>query len=164
MATTARMTLPPALVEAADGGDAEAQAALGDCYLKGRGVERNPELGVSWLRRATDQRFGPSHYLLARCYATGVGVGKDVRRAVKHYRASAAAGFPPAVTRMKVLTTCAACGAENTHRTCAGCVCVSFCDAQCQSRCRPHPHQARCQKLVRVQEASLGVDQGEKQH
>jgi hypothetical protein len=65
---------------------------------------------------------------------------------------------------MKRLTTCRACGAEKTHRVCAKCVCVSFCDAQCQSRCWPHPHRAHCQAHVRALEASLGVDHGETQH
>jgi TPR repeat protein len=101
--------------------------------------------------------------MLATCYATGVGVGKDVRRAVKQYRAGAAAGYPPAVDWMKRLTTCAACGVENTHRTCGKCVGVSFFDAQCQSREWPHPHQARCQAFVHAQEAGLGVDHGETQ-
>jgi hypothetical protein len=139
---------------AAEGGDKVSQEALGLSYLKGHGVERNPELGVSWLRRAADQGCGRGQNILADCYATGVGVAKNVRRAVKHYRAAAAAGYPAAVTQMKLLTTCRACGAEKTHRVFGKCVCVSFCDAQYQSRCWPHPHRARCQAFVRAQEAS----------
>jgi hypothetical protein len=126
-----------ALLEAAEGGDAEAQAGLGYSYLQGEGVERNPELGVSWLRRSADQGFGSAHYLLATC--------------------------SPAVDWMKLLTSCLACGAGNTHRVCAKCVAVSFCDARCQSRCWPHPHRAHCRGIVRAQEASLGVDHGETQ-
>jgi TPR repeat protein len=133
-----------ALYIAAEGGDKDSQAALGHFYLKGERVERNPELGVSWLRGSADQGSGLGHHNLAICYAMGVGIAKDVRRAVKHYRVSAAASFPSAVDVMKKLTTCAACGAENTHRVCGKCVFVSYCDARCQSRCWPHPHRARC--------------------
>jgi TPR repeat protein len=160
---------PPSLEDVARlarlaGGDKDAQAALGNLYLQGDGVERNLELAVSWIRKAADQGSAPGHYLLAKCYAAGVGVAKDVRQARKHYRASAAAGYPAAVSCMKRLTTCFACGAENTHRVCARCVGVSFCDTQCQSRCWPHPHQAASQASVRRLEASLGVDHGEAQH
>ena len=90
------------------------------------------------------------------CYTMGVGVAKNVRRAVKHYRAAAAAGYPAAVTQMKLLTTCRACGAEKTHRVFGKCVCVSFCDAQYQSRCWPHPHRARCQAAVREAKTVMG--------
>jgi hypothetical protein len=90
------------------------------------------------------------------CYTVGTGVDKNVRRARKHYRASGAAGYQPGVEHMKVLTMCATCGAENKHMVCAKCVCVSFCDAQCQSRSWPHPHRARCQAAVREAKTVVG--------
>ena len=70
-----------ALYIAAEGGDKDSQAALGHLYLKGERVERNPELGVSWLRGSADQGSGLGHHNLAICYAMGVGIAKDVRRA-----------------------------------------------------------------------------------
>jgi hypothetical protein len=100
-----RATPPPPSLEvleglktAAEGGDKVSQGALGLYYLQGDGVERNPELGVSWLRKAADQDCGLAHYLLATCYAMGICVAKNVRQARKQYRASAAAGYPAEVS------------------------------------------------------------------
>jgi hypothetical protein len=69
--------------------------------LQGRGVEPNAELAAWWFGKAADQGNTVGHWKLGMCYAEGVGIVKSVRRAVKHFRASADASHLGATERMK---------------------------------------------------------------
>lgn len=55
-------------------GDAEAQYQMGMFYLKGEGVDSNPEIAVHWLRLSAMQNYHPAQRQLAECYSFGVGV------------------------------------------------------------------------------------------
>ena len=138
--------------EAAESGDDTAQVLLAQCYLQGRGVEPNAELAASWFGKAADQGNTVGHWKLGMCYAEGVGIVKSVRRAVKHFRASADAGHLGATERMKVLTSCATCGAEDTRMICGGCVSASYCDVQCQRTDWQRSHKAPCRARVLVRD------------
>ena len=46
------MTVPKEPLEAAKSGHAPAQTFVGECYLDGRGVERDVAAGETWLYRA----------------------------------------------------------------------------------------------------------------
>jgi hypothetical protein len=141
--------------EAAEIGDDKGQVLLAQCYLQGRGVERDPELAASWFRKSADQGNAIGHWKLSMCYAGGVGIVKSVRRAVKHVRASADAGHLEATKCMKALRVCAACGAEDIHRTCGGCVSVGYCDVECQKSDWAYRHKALCQARVLAGEKSM---------
>lgn len=51
--------------QAAEAGNAQAQAALGFLYLEGLGVEKNENEGVKWLRMAADQHLASAQHNLA---------------------------------------------------------------------------------------------------
>ena len=72
--------------------DAEVQVALGEIFLKGQGVPRNPALAARWLRKAADQKNARGEYLLAAMYARGVGVAQDEDAALAWYRKAAEHG------------------------------------------------------------------------
>lgn len=46
----------PFIQRAADQGDAEAAMTLGECYMKGEGVEKNEEEALAWFRKAAELR------------------------------------------------------------------------------------------------------------
>ena len=62
---------------AADQGSADAQAALGFMYLRGRGVAQDDAAGVLWSRRAAEQGNARAQNNLGWMYANGRGVRRD---------------------------------------------------------------------------------------
>ncbi len=76
----------------AENGNAAAQYYLGNSYLKGEGVERNPTEAVKWYRKAAEQNVAAAQLGLGACYARGVGVARDAVEGMKWYRKSAEQG------------------------------------------------------------------------
>ncbi len=79
-------------------GDSAAQALLGSCYQKGKGVEQDFNEMVKWNRRAAeDSKLHPAFLAaqnnLGEFYEKGVGVEQDFNEAVKWYRLAAENGF-----------------------------------------------------------------------
>lgn len=74
---------------AADGGRRDAQAVLGERYLRGDGVEKNIEAGLELLRHAAKQGSARAQSLLGWAYWSGVGVKQDNAEAVKWFTAAA---------------------------------------------------------------------------
>ena len=65
------------LVTAADDGDAEAQAALADCYFFGYGVKIDLNKAFEWYQKAADQDNPIGVYGLGKCYYNGNGIDRD---------------------------------------------------------------------------------------
>jgi TPR repeat protein len=63
--------------EAAEGGHAQAQNALGQCYRDGDGVEQNDAEAVRWYRASAAQGFAPAQCNLGTMYRAGRGVDQD---------------------------------------------------------------------------------------
>ena len=62
-------------------GDAEATLAVGGCYERGDGVERDPEQAFAWRREAATERGSALAIVeLARCYEEGIGVPQDAEK------------------------------------------------------------------------------------
>ncbi len=61
--------------------DARAQFSLGRLYMRGLGVLRNYETGVSYYRRATEMGYISAQFNLGLAYFQGFGVKKDVLQA-----------------------------------------------------------------------------------
>ncbi|MGA8551147.1 MAG: sel1 repeat family protein, partial [Stellaceae bacterium] len=61
------------LAKAAQAGDCEAQYELGQCYLHGTGVLRNPADAAFWYRRAAEQGHCQAQYRLSLVYFKGGG-------------------------------------------------------------------------------------------
>lgn len=66
---------------AAHEGDAYAQYALGKMHLTGDGVEKSAGKGVLYLEKAAASNLPEGILELAKCYAEGVGVSKDLEKA-----------------------------------------------------------------------------------
>ena len=60
--------------KAAEQGFAQAQLALGNMYMKGRGVAQDYKEAAKWYRQAAEQRFAAAQCSLGRMYENGWGV------------------------------------------------------------------------------------------
>ena len=71
----------------AEGGDPEAQTYVGMLYEKGiDGEAPNYSEAVKWYQAAADQGYGHGQYSLGALYERGLGVEKDMIRALNLYR------------------------------------------------------------------------------
>ena len=86
--------------QAADKGNAKAQANLGICYYYGLAVTIDYEQAVSWLREAALQGKANAQTTLGACYNSGNGVKKDYNEAVFWYRKAANQGEANAQTNL----------------------------------------------------------------
>jgi uncharacterized protein len=80
--------LPPL----ANQGDAKAQVALGELYVKGEGVKPNTAKAIAWYRKAADQGNVIAQNNLGAIYASGDGVPQDYAKAITFLRKSADKG------------------------------------------------------------------------
>jgi TPR repeat protein len=69
------------LMPLAENGLAEAQRGLGDCYLRGWGVEQSNDLAFKWYSEAYDGRDWLGATRLAQCYTEGIGVAQNFEQA-----------------------------------------------------------------------------------
>lgn len=72
-----------ACTAAANLGGSNASAYLGDIYLAGRGVDRDPAKGVQWVRRAAERGNELGELDLGIAYLRGDGVTQNPREAEK---------------------------------------------------------------------------------
>ena len=77
---------------AAEKGNAWAQLQLGQCYEKGRGIEKNPKEAAKWYRKAAEQGCAIAQTHLSLCYGGGVGVERDELEEQKWERKAAELG------------------------------------------------------------------------
>lgn len=85
---------------AAGQGDVTSQTMWAKCLLEGKGVKRNPSLGVEWLRRAAAQGDPEANYQLALCQFAGLGTRTNEVQALVHLRRAAEKEFPLAEFRL----------------------------------------------------------------
>ena len=77
------------LVLQAQGGDAEAQYSLGNCYFYGFGVAKDQREAVKWLRKSAEQGYAPAQNDLGHCYYSGAGVERNKAEADKWWKKAA---------------------------------------------------------------------------
>jgi TPR repeat protein len=82
----------PIFKQLADAGNAEAMGFVGVAYLCGQGIDRQPELGIWWLRQGASKRDARSMNALGAAYQSGYGVRPSVRWALHWYRIAADSG------------------------------------------------------------------------
>jgi len=84
--------------EAAAKGDADAQAALGTCYLNGAfGLQKDNREALKWLQKSADAGSAQGQYMLGATYmADGGGLETDLSKAVSLFRRAGDQGFLPA--------------------------------------------------------------------
>ena len=66
-----------ALIDAANGGDAEAQYLYGMCRLLGIQIMEMNTTAVTSFRKAAMQGYVPAQYQLGLCYSSGTGLAKN---------------------------------------------------------------------------------------
>ena len=79
------------ILERANKGDAQAQACVGNAYL--RGNPKDAQLGVTYTRKAADQGHAAAQHDLAQCYQYGYGVEQDDQAAAALYQKAAYQGY-----------------------------------------------------------------------
>jgi len=84
------------LQKKAEAGDPAALTQLGVAYMKGTGVEPNPEKGAELYRKAADKGYANAQWNLGFAYVRGAGVAKDYAQAAKFFRMAADLGYAPA--------------------------------------------------------------------
>jgi len=105
-------------LQAAEGGAANAQFALGLLYAKGQGVPRDLALAAAWYRRAAQQGDASAQNNLGAMYACGEGVPRDDNLAAHWYRLAARQDHPPAQHNLGGLYAAGRGVAKNPVRAC----------------------------------------------
>jgi len=82
-----------AIREAAEQGNATAQAKLASLYLLGRdGVEKDEKLAAEWMEKAANQGIVDAQVVMGAFYDRGLGVVGDRDKATQWYEKAAAKG------------------------------------------------------------------------
>lgn len=92
------------LLARAEGGDAEAQRYVGDCYYYGCGVEQSRTEALRWYHLAADKGDAEAQYLLGICYLWGSpGIVRDMQTAKKWLHLAADQGVAEAQAELDYL-------------------------------------------------------------
>lgn len=78
--------------KAAETGNTIAMVVLGDCYMFGRGMQKDTAEALKWYTKAADKEEPKSMFILGSLYDNGKAVPKDTALALKWYKAGADAG------------------------------------------------------------------------
>eukprot|EP00466_Bigelowiella_natans_P015097 jgi/Bigna1/85140/estExt_fgenesh1_pg.C_20290 len=78
--------------KAAAQGHPLAQVQLGNCFLLGDGVEKDPVTAEKWYRRAAETGNATGQRCLGSCYQFGYGVAVNYRQAFKWHKKAAIQG------------------------------------------------------------------------
>ena len=84
------------LFRSAKRGNATAQAALGECYSRGKGVGYDYSTAIEWWQRAASLGNKYAQFRLSECYRYGRGVDLNYSKAVIWCRKAAEKGLPKA--------------------------------------------------------------------
>ncbi len=88
---------------AAQLGNAAAQALVGMMYDEGIGVAQDYKEAVRWYRLAAQQGYADAQYNLGVMYKDGQGVAQDYKEAVRWYRLAAQQGLAEAQNNLGVM-------------------------------------------------------------
>lgn len=72
----------------AEAGNARAQFAIGQMYVRGFFVAKSDEAGIKWYRRAAAQGYKPAFYLIGIHYLAGFGIQQDFDKAYASFVAA----------------------------------------------------------------------------
>lgn len=94
----------PALLAKANGGDAAAQVAVGECYAEGKGVTRDYRQAAEWFHKAAEKGDVSAEMRLAALYRDGSKeFPRDMAQAAEWYRKAAEQGDATAQGTMGTL-------------------------------------------------------------
>lgn len=84
------------LIQKAEAGDSEAQAALGIFYVAGREVAQNVPEGIRWLEKAAKSDDARALYYWGLCFLDGIGMNVDHAKGRELIQRSMELGYAPA--------------------------------------------------------------------
>ena len=90
-------------------------SALGELYMRGRGVAHDPHKAVYWYERAVEAGYLPAHVLLVRMYTGNRGLPADPVKKLYHLRKGAEAGRWDAIIDLGKLLLGGGEGVERNH-------------------------------------------------
>lgn len=73
-------------MQAAEGGDLEAQTNVGEIYERGMGIAPDYEAAAQWYQKAADKNYARALFNLGTMYEQGLGVPQDGLKALNLYR------------------------------------------------------------------------------
>jgi len=80
-------------IEAAKTGDSNAQVEIGNCYINGIGVSKDPEQAYQWYKKAASKNNPVAQYNIGLLYYNGWGLKKNIEKAFSWYLKSAKQGY-----------------------------------------------------------------------
>ena len=95
-----RNTYYPKVEQLAESGNAAAQNLLGQCYLDGLGINKDPQKAFFWFSRAAEQMNHKALNSLGYCYENGIGTSRDEFQAYSFYKIAALKGHSAAFNNL----------------------------------------------------------------
>ncbi len=80
-----------------------ANVALGIMYVKGLGIEENPETALEYFTKASENGSAKASYYIGQIYENGIGVDKDYEQAMEFYLKAADMDYAPALNQVGYL-------------------------------------------------------------
>lgn len=105
----------PAIEQAAEAGDAQAQFQLGALYANGKGVTQDSAQAERWLRSAAEQGWVAAQTLLGWSYVQGDGIPRNLAEAHRWYSSAAEQGDTDAMCALGDLYQQGGSGIEKNH-------------------------------------------------
>ena len=93
------------LIDAANGGYADAQLNLGIIHGEGRGVKQDHKEAARWHHNAAEQGHAEAQFNMGIMHANGRGVQQDNKEAARWYRKSAEQGHEKARAALRFIAT-----------------------------------------------------------
>ncbi|MCM1519310.1 MAG: toll/interleukin-1 receptor domain-containing protein [Lachnoclostridium sp.] len=84
-------------------GNSDAQNGVGICYLKGQGIERDPNMAFEWFTKTAEHNNPTGLYNLANCYRDGTGCEKNRAKAKELYKKAIKLGSTDAKIQLNKL-------------------------------------------------------------
>ena len=90
----------PYLLTAANGGEDEAEALMGQIYYNGLGVVQDLSESIKWHSAAAEHGNADSQFDMGLFYSLGEGVEKDEKKGVEYFKKAAMQEHPKALSSL----------------------------------------------------------------
>jgi TPR repeat protein len=101
--TSGRNTAIELFQTAADSGSVAAALALGECYLRGKGVVQDAARGIALIRQASNAGHPQAIDMLGICYYRGEGVKRNFTEAFRLFSQAAELGHQQSLGNLAIL-------------------------------------------------------------
>jgi hypothetical protein len=90
--------------KAANRGQVDAQRALGDLYLSGKGVQGEPKKSLYWFTLAAESNNAEAQFYVGEFNCFGHGIEVNIEKAIYWYKLAAANNYEEAKKRLKFIS------------------------------------------------------------